>query len=161
MTEGRPLNTWSRRLIRVMADYESRGDAAGARAVRAILLQSIGDLHGRGRAALRVFRHADGTREEKAFAPWSRGGPLSHPEWSAAIWARCRYRLAKALLSVPRETLLGCCVDALYLTADPGWAETGKVGEFRVKGRLSGPLPAPRTLSDLHRLADEARDGGG
>jgi|SRR5438445_2573200 len=161
MTEGRPLNTWSRRLIRVMADYESRGDAAGARAVRAILLQSIGDLHGRGRAALRVFRHADGTLEEKAVAPWTRGGPLSHPEWSAAIWARCRYRLAKALLSVPRETLLGCCVDALYLTTDPGWPETGKIGEFRVKGRLAGPLPAPRTLADLHRLADEARDGGG
>src|SRR5437870_1138919 len=121
-------------------------------------LRRSGDLHGGGRAALRVFRHADGTREEKAFAPWSRGGPLSHPEWSAAIWARCRYRLAKALLSVPRDTLLGCCVDALYLTTDPGWEETGKVGEFRVKGRLAGPLPAPRTLADLHRMSDEARD---
>lgn len=161
MREGRPLNTWSRRLIRVMADYEERGDKAGARAVRAVLLQAIGDLHGRGRVAERVFRTREGAELVREAPLARRAERLSHPEWSAAIWARCRYRLARALLDTPPELLLGCCVDALYLTEDPCWPGTGKPGEWRLKGVIPAPRPAPRTLTDLHRLSDEARDGSG
>jgi len=143
----------------VMAAYEERGDQAGARAVRAVLLQSIGDLHGRGRMAERVFRTADGAELTREAPIARRTERLSHPEWTAAIWARCRYRLAKALLAAAKDSVLGCCVDAVYLTADPCWPRTDKPGEWRLKGVLLGPLPAPRTLSDLHRLSDAARDG--
>ncbi len=157
MGEGRPLNTWSRRLIKLYQVYDLQGRPEMARAFRAILLQSIGDLHGRGRTTERVIAFPSG--ESVLGLPRARRAErLSHPEWSAAIWARCRYRLAAHMLSVPREQLLGCCVDALYCTTDPGFADTGKPGGWRLKGTLPGPLPAPRTLNDLHALSDRARE---
>jgi hypothetical protein len=158
MTEGKPLNTWARRLI---ALYERAAVPALARAYRAILLQSIGDLHGRGRTTERLLRFPGGGESVMPLPQARRAERLSHPEWTAAIWARCRYRLAAHMLTVPRETLLGCCVDAAYLTTNPGWAETGKPGGWRLKGALAGPLPAPKTLNDLHALSDQAREEDG
>lgn len=70
-----------------------------------------------------------------------------HPEWSAAIWSRVHIRVAKALLSVPREAVVAVRGDAIYLTdraPEIDEQDDGAVGRLRVKGYVSGPLPAPQ-----------------
>ncbi len=158
MQEGRPLNTWSRRLLRVLAEYDAAGEKGMARACRAILLQSIGDLHGRGRALEQVLRSRAGVTAVREVRQGRRAERLSHPEWTAAIWARVRYRLAKAMLEVPRADLVGCYVDCIYTAQRPPWPDRVKLGALRRKGSLLGPLPAPKTLGDLHTLAHQAEE---
>jgi hypothetical protein len=159
-TEGRPLNTWSRRLKRLYERFEEMDEPALKRAARAILLHTLGDFHGRGRFKERPVRAASGAvvlREGRALSVSDRP---SHPEWTAAVWSRCRYRLTKYLLQAPRESLLGCYIDAAYTIADPGWGNPawgqGTYGHMRLKGRLTGPLAPPREERELFDLSHQA-----
>lgn len=94
-----------------------------------------------------------------------------HPEWSALIWADCRTRLLRSrhyaggekvtvgALSVPREQVVGFQLDCIYLTQAPAWPPSDKqiAGDYRLKGYVSGPLPAPKDIADLNRLMKGAR----
>jgi hypothetical protein len=90
---------------------------------------------------------------------------MAHPEWSATIWERSQGRLLSGpavagqrtgILHLPPEHYLGARTDGLYLTTDPGWADDGRVGRFRIKGKLTGPVPTPHTWAELYRLRDKA-----
>lgn len=186
-----PMDAWQRRLVSLYKGAQRCHDQSLARAYRAICINAIGALHNLG-----TYTHVDHVAEgEEAAIPagataWAEEGgytverrarakqwkpeKYSHPEWSAATWSRCHLRVAKALLTVPRRSVLGVRGDALYLADLVGlvanidgpwkscaWYDDGELGRIRRKGYLPGPLPAPRTMADLTRLAREAEAASG
>lgn len=185
-----PLDRWARELIGVRARIDRRrlddtvtGQLASA-AVRSILLHAIGAFHGAGRRVTRSLPIEDASeapadaadmRVEDGRLVWCEyqqaGWPaLSHPEWSAAVWARARARLLAgpgpkrppsavwpynrsrvgALYAQP-STVLAFRTDAIYLTHDPGWDDDGQPGRFRLTRQLRGPLATPRSHAQLLR----------
>lgn len=189
MAEGKPLDLWVRKLLDIWraADAHKDNSAAqlAARAVRSIVLFAIGAFATRAHPVTRtapldqaptnlpagteVRRVGDNLvwQEAKPLSGWAE--ELSHPEWSATVWARARARLLDGkgvnnmqvgALHVPREQIVAFSTDALYLTSDPGWADDQGAGRFRVKGRLDTPHPWPATASDLYALRDKAEGKG-
>jgi hypothetical protein len=77
-----------------------------------------------------------------------------HPYLAAYVWSYCRMKLTQAMLQIPRETILGCRLDAIYTTVNPQFEDTGKIGQFRLKGELHETRQAPQTLDDLHTLSE-------
>lgn len=177
-THRGPLDSWADKLIacrQAVADRHAVGAistevAAVAGAIlRAVLLHAIGGLHGAGTRVTRVGSEppmdAKGARLHRATGlyTWTadeRPAEHPHPEWSAAIWARCRARLLSAptgtagvragLLHLPAGIeAVAARVDALYLTGDPRWPDDGKVGRYRRQQRRPGPLPAPANQAEL------------
>jgi hypothetical protein len=154
MQEGRPLNTWLRRLKRLWQYFDDEGDSETLRdAIRRIMLATPADMFGRGREVAEVRTALSGREVEVSVKQARRTERVSHPEWPAAIWARTRYRLAKFMLSAPREVLLGCNLDCAYTAGDPGWRDRGEWGDMRLKGALLMDGPAPRTRDALQELA--------
>lgn len=183
-----PLDGWALRLLAIIDQapglyVEPIAALVGAGA-RRLVIDTIGALVGRPQ---RVTRSAPldqagelvpaGARmprvegdavvwEETRPAPWPE---MVHPEWSAAVWARCRVRMLSGpssvrgqrtgALHVPLSELVAIRTDALYLTADPGWPDDGRAGRLRVKAVHPGPLPAPRSAPELLALRDRLRAG--
>ena len=88
---------------------------------------------------------------------------FDRPEWSAQVWARTRARLLLhrdydtgqfvGALTLPLEELASFRLDALFLTRDPGWPDSGRPGTFRVKGRIAdAAVPWPQSEDDLAAL---------
>lgn len=171
-----PLDGWRRRLVRArgMLDGAHVVDQLAARAVRAVILHGLGSFHGARHRITRmapaaeperVPKHAHALRAEGDALVWHENAPavwaaMSHPEWTAAVWARARARLldgpgGTGALHVPAETVVAFRTDALYLTADPGWSDDGLPGRFRRKTRTEGPIPWPLTARDLLLRAGE------
>lgn len=190
-----PLDTWAKRLIDMRAEVIASRDRREidpflaelvAQGLRAILLHTIGAFHRRdsfetvivyGQADLRrvpaqypVTAHGDGTwtyRHPAALSKWA--AQFQHPEFSAAVWARCRRRLLLSetkkkgvvveqagVLTLPRVKLVGMRVDAMYLTENPGWKDTGEPGKFRLKGLLKEPVSQPVNYEELNMLRDRS-----
>jgi hypothetical protein len=171
-----PLDTWQRKLTTALGAIGESAEPVEVRelaraGLRAIVLHTIGALHGRGHKLTRWSPRADDVpadagdlRAEAGAYVWSETSgqawpEMAHPEWSTAIWARARARLldgptgAKGvragMLHVERRQLVACRTDAIYLTGDPGWPDGGRPGHYRVKWRSSGPVPAPATSAEL------------
>lgn len=179
-----PLDSWASRLLDLIDRHRrsaSPADQLVARALRHVLIDALGALVGRDHivsrsrpleygGAVELPAGAIAPRVEGDVIVWGERRPpawpaMVHPEWSAAVWARCRVRMLDGppvrgvrtgALHVPPERLLAIRTDALYLTDDPGWPDDGAAGRLRVKGRRSGPLPAPSTVAELLAL----RGGG-
>lgn len=185
--QGDPLGGWARRLVAARArlammirDSSSAvvhrpTELAGA-GIRAILLHSVGAFHGAGHRVTRsvplgaaddVPADARDLRVEGDSIVWAdytgAGWPaLSHPEWSAAIWARARARLLHSptgdrhhpagALAVDALEVVAFRTDAIYLARDPGWADDGAPGRLRRVLRRPGPLPAPSSHAGLLEL---------
>ncbi len=172
-TVGRPLRLWAERLV---AAREACGENALARAaVRNLLLHTIGAFHGTRRPITRMARLADvplRTPARTVLSPegdelhlWDEVGlapkfpDYARPEWSAQVWARTRARLLLhqdydtkqfvGALTLPVAQIVAFRLDALYLTCDPGWLDSGRPGTLRVKGVLAGPVPWPQDEDDL------------
>jgi hypothetical protein len=184
--EGKPLDTWTKKLREIHATlndgppavtYVSRIAAKGA---RAMLLHAVGAFAARAHMISRSV-----TLDQEEQVPdnarvtivgdrlvWEEPAEQSawtlnqaHPEWSAAIWARARVRLLDApgpngtrtgALHVPRDQVIAFRTDAIFLNADPGWEDDGKIGRFRVKGHTDTIRPWPTTNAELFRLRDES-----
>lgn len=166
-THRGPLDGWAQRLVEL---YGLRSGGAGspveeavAQAMRAVAIQGLGFMFSAGGgttrsapldAPERVPADARNLRPEGDRLVWEADGgweELAHPEWPAAVWGKCRARLAARALSVPRSHVVGFDTDCLYLTSDPRWEDRGRPGDFRVKRITQGPLPAPRTMEDVRR----------
>lgn len=178
-----PLDAWAEKLreIRASIDGESftakdsppPAVAAAARAaVRAIILHGIGALHGRPHKLSRVVPIADAAqvppharptlRREGDWLIWAEGSDaawpeMSHPEWSAAIWARARTRLLTGpgdagALHLPYRDVVAFRTDAIYTTVDPHWPDDGAAGRYRTKRTVAGPLPYPTNHTELLQL---------
>jgi hypothetical protein len=159
MKEGRPLNAWIRRLKRLWVYFDREGETLLRDAIRRIMLAAPADMFGRGRSVIEEREALSGETVEVSVSQRRRSERVSHPEWPAAIWARTRFRLAKYLLSAPREMLLGCHLDCAYTVGDPGWADRGEWGDMRLKGALWLDAPAPRRMEELRELAAVASRG--
>lgn len=180
--EGKPLDRFAERMLTVrsrLADAWRQGASPAAcrlaaAAARTIVLHTVGALHGRGHEVTRsapwdqpeaIPGHARDIEPPDGPAgrwTWTETKPpawpeLAHPEWSSAVWARCRARVlehrGRGALTVPYTDVLAVHQDALYLAADPGWPDTGKVGELRREAHVSGPLPTPTSRTTLMRAA--------
>ena len=164
--EARPLDLWAQRLSKLYLKAKGEGNDVLTSCYRSIALHTIGRLHNLGYRDDRRTVAADDPRA--TFDAVESLGPDGatirtrervdkperecHPEWSAAIWSKTHLRVAKALMSVPRETVLAVRGDAIYLTGDPGWGDDGRCGILRWKGQWDGPLLAPRNWNDLKAL---------
>lgn len=149
--ETGPLDSWTRLLV--TAHDKLHGNDLAAAAVRAIILHGIGAFHGRGHLvshhtawvdAHEVPATAVAIRPEDDGLSWheDRGTAwpeLAHPEWSSAVWARCRARMTREALKLPREQVAAIDTDCLHLTAPATFQDNGKPGAFRLKRRM--PLP--------------------
>lgn len=167
------LDRWSDGLQECLR--QSKDDAIVYRMLRRVALNTIGSLH---RSTVKRYRALPKGRESDLPAGnptlrmsedgsryfWSEEEPVRgrgliyvHPEWTTTIWARCRARVAQAALQFPREQLVAIRQDALFTThPHPTWKETDRVGGFRLKEILAGPLPAPRTLEEFDTMRRDA-----
>jgi hypothetical protein len=189
-SRGKPLDGWGRALLRsrdAIATHAAKGEvpaevatlAQGA--VRAILLHGIGAWHAQPRPVTRTGvdpgrAPAGAERHQLPNGQWTwtettavAMPELAHPEWSSTIWARCRARLLDSpapgntragALTLPRGQVVAFRTDALYLTTDPGWADDGKPGRYRLKGSIERPIPAPASMGELLSLRELAEIEG-
>lgn len=176
---GRPLDSWAAGLLAVehgRHELTAVQRAMMRAAVRAVLLHTIGALHGRSHRVSRTGPAVPtGAREvslnpvtglyqwvEHAGQAWP---AMAHPEWSAAVWARARARLLDGpapargqrtgMLHLPAGDIVGCWTDAVYMTSDPRWADDGKVGRLRHVRTARGDWDWPGGVADLLRLKTE------
>lgn len=182
--EGKPLDTWHDHLLAIWEKAnasESPAGRLGARAIRSLLLFTIGAFATRAHPVTRsvpadqadqVPAEAGEVRRVGDALVWTETPALSgwtmqtaHPEWSATVWARARTRLLTGrgvgqervgALHLPPEQVVAFATDALYLAGNPGWSDDGKAGRFRVKGTRAGAFTWPETAADLYKLRDES-----
>jgi len=175
----RPLEVWREKLVTLYA--REGGEVQDA--IRDITLHTIGAFHRAARQEWVIVPRAERERlpEENTDITRTPEGdftyqvwaplrpallPFTHPEWSALIWSRNKARVlcheragrGSGALCVPRRDVIALRGDAVYLARDPDWGaqDDGKPGAMRLKGLLTGPLPAPRTRDDLNALRDKA-----
>jgi hypothetical protein len=190
--EGKPLNTWKDKLVAI---YEAQRTNVPpvvskmvATAARMMILSTVGAFASRTHNVTRSVPVTSSAalpddapiREVGGMYVWEERGErspwmarVSHPEWSAEIWGRCRARLLEAptgtpgvkagALHVPPGTVIGMRTDGITLAGDPGWPDDGKAGRFRLKGRMRGAFQWPASdseLSELKRAAEGAYETG-
>lgn len=149
---GRPLDTWSARLIRARDAADKLDDATAPlvrSAVRSILLHAVGSWHSAGRretsvtSSPMIVPDGDGwglpDELDDGRAVWTRPAPdpsprqaaMRHPEWSARIWGRAHARILESptgtdrhggALYVDPRTLVSIYGDAIMTTKLPDWA---------------------------------------
>lgn len=181
-----PLERWAKALRQLVtqldrADLEAAGQLA-ARAVRNVLVATVGAFHQTGYRATHTVTSLDALPAGVAFAEDEAGGyvweerraltgsaaTFSHPEWSAQVWARARVRLLSTpatksyphqtgALHVPFSSVVALRTDALYLTSDPRWPDDGEWGRYRLKGQHSKRATWPATAGALLKLRDAGR----
>lgn len=180
-----PLDTWADKIKRCRADLQRAAEhhpriaSLAANGARALLLHGVGSFHGRPRAlthfapvddkVTRVPPNAKNVRLEGDWLIWQTDAAppepgswrwqLSHPEWAAKIWARCRARLLAAPLATgalyrTAGEVVAFRTDAVYMTARQEWPDDQRVGHFRLKRAVDGPLPWPMNARELLELRD-------
>lgn len=185
--KGRPLDGWADKLaeVRELLAGQWRADPANRPAVklaadgcRMLLLQGIGALHGTASRATGTTDDPDAVpddAEDVALLPdgsieWTREqraswSALDRPEWSSAVWGRCRQRIAwhrpqgSGLHTVDPASVVAVRQDALYLVAGTPvpWGDgQGRVGWLRPVTGVPGPCPWPTSGADLVNLRNGA-----
>lgn len=80
-------------------------------------------------------------------------GALSHPEWPACVWGRCRARMFKNAMSQPYERIITIQTDAIALTHPvPEWESNTEIGKLRRKWAETKPLKGPANLQQFNEL---------
>ncbi|GLV56075.1 hypothetical protein KDH_29190 [Dictyobacter sp. S3.2.2.5] len=78
---------------------------------------------------------------------------FDHPEWAAQVWARCRARMIKAALMLPRESIIAIRTDAIALTQEHAdWNANTRRGTLRLKWAIRQPVKAPHTYEALDQM---------
>lgn len=81
---------------------------------------------------------------------------FEHPEWTGLVWARCRARITRAALSLPRQALIAIRTDAIATTEEqPQWAESDKRGTLREKWHITRSMKAPHSFEELDGLVHQ------
>jgi hypothetical protein len=176
-----PLRTWAEAMIRIRrrilqreAPDEIVADVLAGRAVRHMILTTIGAFQGRPHKVTEAAPLESAAAEAAPLARarieddwllWSRDDParwpgLAHPEWCSTIWGRARARLleaptgipdvkAGALHLAPGSRVIAFRTDAIYTTGRQAWPDDGREGRFRLVAQSHGPIPTPRTATAL------------
>ncbi|BBG20674.1 hypothetical protein RVR_P151 (plasmid) [Actinacidiphila reveromycinica] len=165
------------------ADPQQRTAAyLASRAVRSVLLYGIGGFAQRPRMitgtvpagrdqdlppGARIISEDDNNITFQRVSGFSRD-PNAHPEWAAGVWSGARAALLDMLmrddgvhvgaLHLPPRSVVAFRTDAIYTTQQVDWPYHRQPGDYLLKGRLGGPIPAPTTeqeLLDLRALGRE------
>lgn len=145
--KARPLAPWARLISKHRARVDTLpladGVKAAARAgLRSIVVQTIGQLHGGGASPV-PFASAN----ETGGAPPS----FDRPEWSTAIYAMARARLAQ-VMSKQTAPLVACSLDGFHVAGEPVLSvDDGADGRWRVVARYQDWQPV-RNMADLYGL---------
>ena len=145
--------------------------------VRNIVLHGIGAFHRNKRDITVILRRDEEAPDTINAAPKELGDDLyiysipgkvdayseqfDHPEYSALVWARCRARMTKWALSLPRESIIAIRTDAIATTQEvPAWKSSEKVGTLREKWTIRKQIKAPHSYEELDSLVDKhVREG--
>jgi hypothetical protein len=177
----KPLDSTIKKLVtmREQVEKDARLDTSRASLyklvrgmIRNIVLHGIGAFHRNKRDITVILRKDEPAPDTLNAAPKELGDDLyiysipgkidayseqfDHPEWSALVWARCRARMAKWALSLPRESIIAIRTDAIATTQEvPEWKSSEKVGTLREKWNIHKQLKAPHTYEELDMLVDK------
>lgn len=175
---GKPLQRFADRLVKCRESLTDRLVRAG---LRAIMLHTIGRLHGRPPVIVHELPidRADEVPDDAADVHMRDGAvrwtgrrqaahdpAASHPEWSAAIWARARCRLLDAPAPKGHEGRTGALylrpasvvalrTDAIWTTDSPRWPDDGRPGRYTLRNAIESPVSTPRSLAELLALAGD------
>lgn len=160
-SDGDPLRLWSVRLTDL---YSVGAELRGA--LRAIMLHTIGALHGAARRVTMIGDELPADRDvrrarQRSEVGWSwvemrppKNPTTAHPEWTTTIWARARRRLldnggGAGMLHVPAGELVAARTDAYFTTAPQPITHAGtRAGTYRLKS-ISEPVPWPANAGAL------------
>ena len=70
------------------------------------------------------------------------------------IWSYCRMMIAKTMLSIDYNIIIGCHTDAIYTTQNPNLPDDGRVGMFRLKGYFHKICNMPRNNTEMSLIKD-------
>ncbi len=163
-SKGDPMGLWAKRLAKVYSYGPPLSDC-----IRTLALRTIGAMHTPWRresvevlpdsplvSLESIQEEGDGSVTVERWAEKGHSEDEYHPEWTTAIWARARLRIARALPQVPVEYVLGVRGDAIYLDAralltplGPEWMGRGECGRLRMKWYDPNPRPRVRSWDDL------------
>jgi hypothetical protein len=178
---ARVLDGWADRITKARDDLTTRAAhdeltakvADGARdCLRAVILFGIGGFVGRVHPVTCSSIDPEAVpvgaiREQHGGRWWwpEPGRPVTpgtaHPEWSAAVWARCRTRVLRGpavngirtgALTLPFSEVVAIRTDAIYTQHRPAWdeADDGKAARFTYRGEVvAGPCLCPLTVDEL------------
>ena len=175
---SRPLETITRKLIEIRAGLEAdkRQDAKNAHiydlargACRNIALHGYGAFNReQGNRTYMLlpgeqlpvaltrrttYTELEDGRQLVTIPEDSEPDDMMHPEWAAAIWARCRARVTKQALLIPYEDLVTIRTDAIATKSRQEQLEGGtRPGQFRRKWAIEKPLKAPRNHEEFDKL---------
>lgn len=76
------------------------------------------------------------------------------PQISLYIWSYCRMMLAKTMLEIDYNIIIGNNTDAIYTTKNPHLLDDGKVGMFRLKGCLHKECKSPKNNAEMSLIKD-------
>lgn len=106
-------------------------------AIRSVALHTIGMFNFNGKAGASSYFNGQQWVEVAPAAATPYTLRFHHPEWWAAITARTRVATTRLALQVPLAQLSSIKGDAVVTTLPiDGIADTGKVGAYRLKGRV-------------------------
>jgi len=176
----KPLDAITKKLVsmREQVEKDARLDTARSALyklvrgmIRNIVLHGIGAFHRNKRDMTVILKKDDVAPEtvldvktlDNGLIVYTVPGKLSeyslqleHPEWSALVWARCRARMTKWALSLPRESIIAIRTDAIATTKEvQEWKLSEKVGTLREKWTIKRQLKVPHSLSELDALVEK------
>ena len=141
-------------------------------AIRHLIIDTVGYVHRSAKAEIRWLPYAEkdklpkdallvlALRQGLRYSVKSQLDPevdvLYRPEWAVQCWGSSRAKLNKMALTFDPRHILWLRNDALVLDFDPKLPDTGKIGAWRIKKSLLGPVQAPRTEAEYRELMKEA-----
>ncbi|MEV6680715.1 Mucin-19 [Streptomyces erythrochromogenes] len=94
----------------------------------------------------------------------------AHPEWCTGVWSAARAALLSTraktadgttthvgALHLPAGSIVAFRTDAIYTTAAADWPYNGESGDYRLKGVLPYPVPAPTDEAEFSTLQSLGR----
>ena len=172
-----PLKTWNERLVKAYVDtsraelgaygpllkeacghlvYDTIGTFKRSSTIETVYVPRGEDLPA---SAVSVTAVPGGfeAKVERPLSEYQLRWALVH--WWAAITHKQRRHLMRRVFKTPREHVAALRTDAAHLLAPPDpavWVDNGRVGEFRVKGKIEHEVTAPHDEAALFALMKQA-----
>lgn len=132
-SEGRHTDRWRRQLLAAHETLASGDtvDRGAARMVRAVALAGLGSLHGQEVETMGTADTLAGVPDDADVAiaaggiEWTQRAGASvadrpaHPEWTTAVWARCRALVTSTAVAVPRKAVATIAQDSVTVVGVP------------------------------------------
>lgn len=172
-----PLNTWGKRLIAAYTDcarpelgaygpllkeavghlvYDTIGTFKRSSTIETVYVPR-GEEIPLGAVQVEAVNGGFEAKVERPLSDYQLRWALVH--WWAAITHKQRRHLMRKVFQTPREHVAAIRTDAAHLLVPPDlgvWVDTGRVGDYRVKGCIEREVQAPHDESALFELMHES-----